>query len=89
MERILEGITALETEKKTFRFIKNGAVFFEMGWKVKFTLDETALTGTGYYTFGRIIVEMLKSFTSVNSLLEIHFYTKQSGLVAVWKTLED
>jgi type VI secretion system VasI/ImpG family protein len=87
--RIMEGITDMETESKSFRFIKNGAVFFEMGWKVKFTLDETVLAGIGYYTFGRIIAEILKSFTSINSLLEIHFFTKQSGCVAVWKTSEN
>jgi type VI secretion system protein ImpG len=89
MDRILEGITAMESERKSFRFINGGAVFFEMGWKVVFTLDETAFAGIGYYTFGRIIAEILKSFTPINSVLEIHFYTKQSGLVAVWKTLED
>jgi type VI secretion system VasI/ImpG family protein len=88
IERILEGITEIKTESKAFRFIKNGAVFFEMGWDVKFTLDEIALAGIGYYTFGRIITEILKSFTSINSLLEIHFYTKQSGLVAIWNTSE-
>jgi type VI secretion system VasI/ImpG family protein len=88
IEHILEGITALETESKAFRFIKNGAVFFEMGWKVKFMLDETAIAGIGFYIFGRIIAEILKSFTSINSLLEVHFSTKQSGLVAVWNTSE-
>jgi type VI secretion system VasI/ImpG family protein len=89
MDRIMEGIVEFETESKTFRFIKDGAVFFETGWKVKFTLDETALAGIGYYTFGRIIAEILKSFTSLNSVLEIHFFTKQSGCVAVWKTSEN
>jgi type VI secretion system VasI/ImpG family protein len=89
IDRIIEGITGLETENKAFRFIKNGSVFFEMGWKVKFTLDETVLTGIGHYTFGRIIAEILKSFTSINSLVEIHFFTKQSGCMAVWKTSKD
>ncbi|MDR0684526.1 MAG: type VI secretion system baseplate subunit TssF [Spirochaetaceae bacterium] len=89
MERMLEGISALERESASFRFIKNGAVFFERGWRVKFTLDESAFAGVGCYTFGKILAELLKSFTPVNSLLEIHFLTKQSGLIAVWKTLED
>ncbi|MDR3356757.1 MAG: type VI secretion system baseplate subunit TssF [Spirochaetaceae bacterium] len=89
IERAVEGITALETESKAFRFIKNGGVFFEMGWMVKVTLDENVLAGIGYYTFGRIIAELLKSFTSINSLLEIHFFSKQSGRVAVWKTSKD
>jgi type VI secretion system VasI/ImpG family protein len=88
-ERILEGIIGLEHESATFRYIRNGAVFFETGWKVKFTLDESAFAGIGYYTFGRVLAELLKSFTAINSILEIHFFTKQSGHIAVWKTLED
>ncbi|MDR1362760.1 MAG: type VI secretion system baseplate subunit TssF [Spirochaetaceae bacterium] len=88
-KRILEGISALESESMAFRFIKNGAIFFEMGWKVKFTLDESAFAGIGYYTFGKIITELLKSFSAVNSLMEFHFFTKQSGCIAVWKMLEN
>ncbi|MDR1986076.1 MAG: type VI secretion system baseplate subunit TssF [Treponema sp.] len=88
-ERLVEGIIALEREPRVFRFIKKGAVFFELGWKLTFTLDETAYVGMGYYIFGKILVEVLKSFTPINSLLEIHFFTKQSGCIAVWKTLED
>ncbi|MDR1030666.1 MAG: type VI secretion system baseplate subunit TssF [Treponema sp.] len=89
MERLLEGIISLERESVAFRFIKNGAVFFELGWKLRFTLDETAYAGIGYYIFGKIIAEILMSFTPINSPLEIHFLTKQSGRIAIWKTLED
>ncbi|MDR2663887.1 MAG: type VI secretion system baseplate subunit TssF [Treponema sp.] len=88
-ERMLEGIVSLESESAAFRFIRKGAVFFELGWKVSFTLDETAYAGIGYYTFGKVVAEILKSFAPVNTLLEIHFLTKQSGRIAVWKTLED
>jgi type VI secretion system protein ImpG len=88
-ERILEGLVSLESESTAFRFIKKGAVFFELGWKVTFTLDESAYAGIGYFIFGKIVAEVLKSFAPVNSLLEIHFLTKQSGPIAVWKTLED
>ncbi|MDR0556810.1 MAG: type VI secretion system baseplate subunit TssF [Treponema sp.] len=88
-ERMLEGIVSLKSESSAFRFIKRGAVFFELGWKITFTLDETAYAGIGCYVFGKIIAEVLMSFAPVNSLLEIHFLTKQSGAVAVWKTLED
>jgi type VI secretion system protein ImpG len=89
MERMLEGIVSLESERATFRFIEKGAVFFEPGWKITFTLDETAYAGVGHYIFGRIVAEVLQSFSSLNTLLEIQFFTKQSGRIAVWKTLED
>jgi type VI secretion system VasI/ImpG family protein len=88
-ERILEGLVALESENTVFRFIKKGAVFFEVGWRLAFTLDETAYAGMGYYIFGRVLAELLMSFSPINTLLEIHFFTKQSGHIAVWKTLED
>jgi type VI secretion system VasI/ImpG family protein len=88
-ERMVEGLVSLESESSAFRFIKKGAVFFELGWKITFILDETACAGIGYFIFGRIVAEVLMSFAPINSLLEIHFLTKQSGPIAVWKTLED
>ncbi|MDR2483778.1 MAG: type VI secretion system baseplate subunit TssF [Treponema sp.] len=89
IEEMVEGIIKLESEQVSFRFIKKGTVFFEYGWKVTITLDELAYTGTGYYIFARVIGELLKFFAPINVLLEIHFYTLQSGRVAVWKTLEN
>jgi type VI secretion system VasI/ImpG family protein len=89
MERILEGLVSLTSESTAFRFFKQGAVFFEVGWKVRFTLDETAYAGIGYYVFGRVLAEILISFSPINTPLEIQFFTKQSGFIAVWKTLED
>jgi type VI secretion system VasI/ImpG family protein len=88
-ERMLEGIVSLESKRATFRFIERGAVFFEPGWQITFTLDETAYAGMGYYIFGKIVAEVLQSFSPINTLLEIHFFTKQSGRIAVWKTLEN
>ncbi|MDR3337962.1 MAG: type VI secretion system baseplate subunit TssF, partial [Treponema sp.] len=89
MDRIVDGIAGITSEPLVFRFFKQGVVFFEYGWRVQVTLDETAYAGVGYYIFGSIIGEILKSFTSINSLLEIQFFTRQSGHIATWKTLED
>lgn len=89
MERMIEGLVELESEQKSFRFIKNGMVFFEYGWNIWFTLDELAYAGTGCYMFAAIIGEILKSFSPINTLLEINFYTLQSGHIATWKTLEN
>jgi type VI protein secretion system component VasA len=86
--KMIAGFTNLESECVSFTFIKNGLVFFEWGWKVRFTLDEIAFTGMGYYMFGCVIAEMLKSFIAVNTLLEIEFFTEQSGYIATWKTFE-
>ncbi|MDR3160108.1 MAG: type VI secretion system baseplate subunit TssF [Spirochaetaceae bacterium] len=86
--KMIAGFTKLESEWASFTFIKNGMVFFEWGWKVRFTLDEIAFTGMGCYMFGCVIAEILKSFAAVNTLLEIEFFTEQSGHIATWKTFE-
>ncbi|MDR2480866.1 MAG: type VI secretion system baseplate subunit TssF [Spirochaetaceae bacterium] len=88
MERMIDGIVDLRSESSTFRFIMNGTVFYEWGWKVQLTMNETAYAGMGYYTFARILMEILMSFTPVNTFLEISFNTIQSGKIAVWKTSE-
>ncbi|MDR2630383.1 MAG: type VI secretion system baseplate subunit TssF [Spirochaetaceae bacterium] len=87
-DKMILGLTNMESESVSFTFIKNGMVFFEWGWKVRFTLDEIAFTGMSYYMFGCMIAEMLKSFVAVNTLLEIEFFTEQSGHIATWKTFE-
>ncbi len=89
MERMLDGIVELTGEPTAFRFIKNGAVFFETGWRVRFVLDEQAYAGVGFYLFAVVLKEILYSFTPLNSLLEVQFSTRQSGQIAVWKTLEN
>ncbi|MDR2841866.1 MAG: type VI secretion system baseplate subunit TssF [Spirochaetaceae bacterium] len=88
-EKMVLGLVTLEAESAAFTFIKNGMVFFEWGWRVRFSLDEIAFTGMGYYMFARIIAEMLKSFAAVNTPLEIEFSTEQGGRIAVWKTFDD
>lgn len=87
-ERMLDGIVELASEPTTFRFIKNGAVFFETGWKVRFVLDEQAFAGIGFYVFATVLREIFYSFTPLNSLAEVQFFTRQSGKIAVWKILE-
>ncbi|MBO4643593.1 MAG: type VI secretion system baseplate subunit TssF [Alphaproteobacteria bacterium] len=88
-ERMTEGIVALTSEPETFRFIRNGVVFFEPGWKVRCVLNEKSFAGTGVYIFALVLKELFKSFTPLNSLLEIEFSSQQSGHIATWKTLEN
>ncbi len=88
-ERMTEGIVALKSEPETFRFIRNGVVFFEPGWKIDCVLNERSYAGMGVYIFALVLKELFKSFTPINSLLQISFSTQQSGHVATWKTLEN
>jgi type VI secretion system protein ImpG len=88
MDRMIDGIISIESENSQFRFVHGGAVFFEWGWRITITLDEEAYAGIGYYIFTVVLKEILMSFTPVNTLLEIHARTRQSGLIAEWRTLE-
>jgi type VI secretion system VasI/ImpG family protein len=87
--KMAEGIASVVSDIATFRFIKRGAVFFEQGWDVAITLDETAYTGSGWYLFGRMLRELLFSLAPLNTPLSITVLTRQSGEIAVWKALEE
>lgn len=89
MERMIGGIVSLTGQPETFRFIRNGVVFFEPGWRVSCVLNEQAFAGTGVYIFAVVLKELFRSFTPLNSLLEIEFSTQQSGHIVTWKTLEN
>jgi type VI secretion system protein ImpG len=89
MERMTGGVSELSGESATFRFIRDGVVFYEWGWRLKLLLDENAYAGIGFYLFGRVVAELLLSFTPLNTILELEFSTLQSGVIAIWKTPED
>ncbi|GHV91795.1 hypothetical protein AGMMS50268_22980 [Spirochaetia bacterium] len=84
--RMADGIVKMESSPVTFRFVRKGAVFFERGWKVDITLDETAYAGIGHYIFAFVIAEILRSFTPLNSMLEVNVHTLQTGYITTWKT---
>jgi type VI secretion system VasI/ImpG family protein len=89
MERMIGGIIALSGKSDTFRFVRNGGVFYEWGWRISLVLDENAYAGMGFYLFARVVAEVLLSLTPLNAVLELNFSTVQSGVIAVWKTPED
>ena len=89
MERMMAGINSLSGKSDTFRFVQNGVVFYEWGWKVQLVMDENAYAGMGFYLFAKVLSQVLLSLTPLNTILEIEFSTLQSGVLAVWKTPED
>ena len=86
---MIDGIKTLSGKSNTFRFIRNGTVFYEWGWQVSLVLDENAYAGMGFYLFARVVAELLFSLTPLNTVLELECCTLQSGVIAVWKTPED
>ena len=89
MERIMAGIKALSGKSDTFRFVQNGVVFYEWGWRLNLVMDEDVFAGMGFYIFAKAIAELLFSLAPLNTILELEFSTLQSGVIAVWKTPED
>lgn len=81
---ITDGITGLENNPETFRFVRNGSVFFENGWSLKLTLDESHFAGIGYYIFGALIYKLIKSQCPINLPISMVLETKQQGKIAEW-----
>jgi type VI protein secretion system component VasA len=86
MERMINGISDLSGKSDTFRFIRNGAVFYEWGWRLTLVLDENAYAGMGFYIFAKVVAELLLSLTPLNTILELECSTLQSGVITVWKS---
>ncbi len=84
---MLEGITGLENKPETFRFVRNGSVFFENGWALKLTLDESHFAGIGYYIFGALVYKLIKSQSPINIPIRMELETKQQGKIAEWTNL--
>jgi len=71
-------------EPSVFRFFRKGSVFFEQGWKLRLTLDETAYAGTGFYIFAVLIRELLAGYAPLNTPLQLELYTTQQGKITEW-----
>ena len=84
---MIDGITGLENKPETFRYALNGSVFFENGWALKLTLDESHFAGIGYYIFGVLIYRLIQSQCPVNVPIRMELETKQHGKIAEWTKL--
>lgn len=87
-ERLLEGIVEIRTEPKMFRSIYKGCVFYDNGWRIDLKLNEQQYAGTGVYIFAVIIRELLKSYTPVNSCVELVIHTDQKEAMVTWRLQE-
>jgi type VI secretion system protein ImpG len=89
MEHMISGIVAFYGKSDVFRFIRNGTMFYERGWRLNMVLDENEYAGMGFYLFALVMAEMILSFSPVNTIVELEFSTRQSGVMAIWKTPGD
>jgi type VI secretion system protein ImpG len=88
-ERLALGIKEFSGKRGAFRFIQEGAIFYEWGWRFRLVLDEKAYGGIGFYQFAHVVGQMLLSLTPLNTILELELSTLQSGVITQWSTLEN
>ena len=81
---LLDGITELQSAPEVFRFIRKGCIFFENGWKLRLTLDETCCVGTGFYIFACVLRKLLESYAPLNTPVRLELFTKQQGRITEW-----
>lgn len=87
-ERLVDGIIAIRTEPKIFRFIHRGCVFYENGWQLHLTLREEQYAGTGYFIFAAVLKALLDSYTPLNSCVELTIHTDKRADVVTWNLQE-
>ncbi len=78
------SILSLKNIRETFRYVRQGQVFFESGWRIEVELDEPSCAGIGSYIFGCLLREFLKSYKPINTPGKIVLTTKQQGRICEW-----
>ena len=81
---LARSITAMESKREVFRYVRRGQVFFESGWCVRLVLDEFSCAGIGVYVFGCVLRNILKNCKPVNLPAKIVLETKQQGKITEW-----
>ncbi len=81
----VQAVTKITVEKKVFRFVQRGCVYYENGYELSLILDEKKLTGIGEYAYGEIIIKMLRKFSPINLLITYKLYGLEKGLIRVWQ----
>lgn len=82
--RLTGGICGIRTAVQVFRFIHQGCVFFENGWKMELTLNSRQYAGTGVFIFALVLKTMLASYTPINSCVELVLHTEERQNVVKW-----
>ena len=79
------AVAGFKSEKRVFRFVQRGSVFYEQGYKLKVILDEKELTGMGVYLFASVFRHLITNFCSINLLVELEVWGLHRGLIARWE----
>ena len=87
--RMVSAIVNMAVKPKVYRFISDGAVFFENGYEIDITFSQKKLEGIGFYTFSRMIANLVSNYNNINVPLSIGVYSDERGYVYTCKTLKE
>jgi len=85
-ERLADGVHAIDSRPRIFRFIRTGAVYFENGWEIRLLLDETVCAGSGVFAFAMVLKELLFAYVPLGSCVEIVIDTDKRRGVYRWRS---
>ncbi len=77
IERIIAGITKLESKRKFARLVSDDGIAFARGWEVNIEFDEEQFVGGGVYLFAAVLERFFANYTSLNSFTQTTVKTVQ------------
>ncbi len=88
-KKLAEGILDIKATARMFRFVEEGAVYYENGYSVTLELIAEKFEGIGAFAFGCLLKRVMETFTPINSAVEVTLRTTTEGEIAVWKMQEN
>ncbi|GAB4406794.1 MAG: type VI secretion system baseplate subunit TssF [Bryobacter sp.] len=76
-ERVIAGITRLDSRRKFARLVSDDGIAFARGWDVNIEFDEEMFVGGGVYLFAAVLERFLANYTSLNSFTQMTAHTVQ------------
>lgn len=76
-ERMISGISRLDSRRKFARLISEDGIAFARGFEVDIEFDEDQFVGGGVYLFASVIERFLANYASLNSFTQLTARTRQ------------
>lgn len=77
LERQIEGIAALRSERRFARVVGDHGISYVRGVRVELELDEEKFVGGGVYLFSSVLEHFLAQYVSMNSFSQLAVRTRQ------------
>jgi len=77
LERQIEGITSVRSERRFARVVGDHGISYVRGVRVELDLDEEKFVGGGVYLFSSVLEHFLAQYVSMNSFSQLAVRTRQ------------